>query len=357
MIEVRECEKINWKAIEEQVEQGYIRANKHPKFDLTIYNYTNKAQYDWHWTPETRLCRGLIVDSNRNIIARPFQKFFSVDQLNQMGESLPSEPFEVFDKVDGSLGILYWWDDNPYIATRGGFDNDQSIFATNLLRQRYKDSIHRLNKNLTYLFEIVYPENRIVVDYHGLRDIFLLGAVETSTGKDISLSNLDTLDFRVTESIQVSDKANPLNVISLIEKNKEGVVIRYQSGFRVKIKTDEYKRLHKLLTGVNAHYIWDILRNGESLSPVIDSVPDEYHQWVTDTVKEFEVDRAVIMAQCLIDFYDKPETESRKELADYFKKCKYPAILFNLLDKKDYDKILWKLIEPKNSNVFRLEEF
>lgn len=348
---------INWKAIDEQVQQGYIRTNKHPKFNLTIYNYTAKAQYDWHWTPETRLCRGLIVDSNRDIIARPFQKFFSVDQLNQMGESLPNEPFEVFDKVDGSLGILYWWDDKPYIATRGGFDNDQSIFATNLLRQKYKDSIYSLNKNLTYLFEIVYPENRIVVDYHGLRDIFLLGAVETDTGKDISLSDLDTLDFRVTESIQVNNTTNPLSVISLIEKNKEGVVIRYKSGFRVKVKTDEYKRLHKLLTGINARHIWESLRNDESLDSIIDSVPDEFYKWVTDTVNKFGVDRDAIMAQCLTDFQNKPETESRRELADYFKKCKYPAILFNLLDQKDSDKILWKLIEPKNSSVFRLEEF
>lgn len=348
---------INWKAIEEQVEQGYIRANKHPKFDLTIYNYTNKAQYDWHWTLETRLCRGLIIDSNRNIIARPFEKFFSLDQLTQMGQELPNEPFEVFDKIDGSLGILYWYKNEPYIATRGSFDSEQAIFATNLLGQKYKDLIPELDKEITYLFEIVYPENRIVVDYNGLKDIFLLGGVETKTGKDISLSELDTLNFRTADPIELVNKNNPLSVISLIESNKEGVVIRYKSGFRVKIKTEEYKRLHKLLTGVNARHIWELLRDGQTLDSFLDKVPDEYYSWVNETVHKLEVDRAMVMARCFIDFADRPNTESRKELADYFRKCKYPAILFNLLDKKSSDKIIWKLVEPKNSSVFKLEKF
>ncbi len=339
---------INWKAIEEQVEQGYIRANKHPEFDLTIYNYTNKAQYDWHWTPETRLCRGLIVDSNRDIIARPFEKFFSLDQLTQMGVSLPNEPFEVFDKVDGSLGILYWYKNEPYIATRGSFDSEQAIFATNLLRRQYKDLIPELHRGITYLFEIVYPENRVVVNYNGLRDIFLLGGVETKTGKDISLSELDTLNFRTADPIEPVNKNNPLSVISLIESNKEGVVIRYKSGFRVKVKTEEYKRLHKLLTGVNARHIWELLRNGQTLDSLLDKVPDEYYNWVNETVSKLEVDRAMVMARCFIDFTDRPNTESRKELADYFRKCKYPAILFNLLDKKPSDKIIWKLVEPVN---------
>lgn len=348
---------INWNAIEEQVEQGYIKAAKHPEFDLTIYNYTNKAQYDWHWTPETRLCRGLIVDSNKNIIARPFEKFFSIDQLTQMGQELPNEPFEIFDKVDGSLGILYWYNDEPFIATRGSFDSEQAIFATNLLREKYKDAIPYLYGCITYLFEIVYPENRIVVDYQGLKDIILIGGIETQTGKDISLSELNCPHFRAAFTYEGIDKNNPLSVISLIDKNKEGVVIRYESGFRVKVKTEEYKRLHKLLTGVNARHIWEILKNGNSLETLLDKVPDEYYNWVDSTAKEIQSNRASIMAQCFIDFTNRPKTESRKELADYFRTCKYTPILFNLLDCKPSDKIIWELVKPKNSNTFKLAEF
>jgi RNA ligase len=95
---------LNWDNVEEQVRGGYISKQRHPSAPLTIYNYTHKCQYDWKWTPEALTCRGLIVADSGEIVARPFPKFFSVEQLN--GQT-PAEPFEVYEKLDGSLGVLY----------------------------------------------------------------------------------------------------------------------------------------------------------------------------------------------------------------------------------------------------------
>jgi putative RNA ligase len=36
---------------------------------------------------------------------------------------------------------------------------------------------------MTVLVEIVYPANRIVLDYGGLDDLILLGAVDIATGR------------------------------------------------------------------------------------------------------------------------------------------------------------------------------
>ncbi len=76
---------------------------------------------------------------------------------------LKSSNFDVYEKMDGSLGILYWIDDKPFLATRGAFESEQAIKGTELLRKH--QNLNKLNRNYTYLFEIIYPSNRIVVDY------------------------------------------------------------------------------------------------------------------------------------------------------------------------------------------------
>ena len=96
-------------------------------------------------------------------------------------EHLPNEPFEVYEKLDGSLGILYWLGDEPYIATRGSFESPQAQIATELLRAY---DLSGLDRRRTYLFEIIYPENRIVVNYDDRRELVLLAIIDTATGRE-----------------------------------------------------------------------------------------------------------------------------------------------------------------------------
>ncbi|MCU0391918.1 MAG: hypothetical protein MUE81_12430 [Thermoflexibacter sp.] len=55
------------------IDEGYIYAQQHPDSELTIYNYSPKAQYERVWNEWTLLCRGLIMDRDYQIIARPFR--------------------------------------------------------------------------------------------------------------------------------------------------------------------------------------------------------------------------------------------------------------------------------------------
>jgi hypothetical protein len=159
--------------LQQMVDEGYISVRQHPTAPLYIYNYTAKAQYEGVWNHATLTCRGIITDSAGTILGRPFAKFFNLEQLEQ----LPNEPFEVYEKLDGSLGILYWLGDEPYIATRGSFESPQAQVATQLLRTY---DLSALDRRLTYLFEIIYPENRIVVNYGARRELerFSLGCIQ-----------------------------------------------------------------------------------------------------------------------------------------------------------------------------------
>src|SRR6185369_15422771 len=112
--------------------------------------------------------------------ARPFAKFFNHGQPGAPGIDL-TEPVAVSDKADGSLGILYPDGAGWAVATRGSFASDQARHATALLATRYPDFTPP--PGLTVLFEIIYPANRIVLDYQGLDDLVLLGAVDIATGR------------------------------------------------------------------------------------------------------------------------------------------------------------------------------
>ncbi len=232
------------------------------------------------WNEVTILCSGLILDENYTIVARPFTKFFYYGKVQD--QQIPSLPFEVYDKMDGSLGILYWWNDRPYIATRGSFMNQQAIKANELLYDKYPKSIDKLDKTKTYLFEIIYPENRIVIDYGYKEELILLAKVDIATVVETPLIDIG---FPVVKRY---DGLNDLQIIRQLQiKNKEGFIIRFDNGFRIKIKFAEYVRLHRIITQVSSKTIWEHLRDNQSIDELLDKVPDKFYNWVRTTIDEF----------------------------------------------------------------------
>ena len=179
--------------VRQLIDEGYISVKQHPEYPLFIYNYTPQCQFDWHWTPETITCRGLILDEHDNVVARPFPKFFTPEQYKTLRnhvhhlyglryKELYRGGFTTTEKVDGSMGTLYLWDGKVHVASRGSFMSPQAVHATELIQQ-FKD--HDFRPDTTYIFEIVYPENRIVVDYGDLDQLFLLTCLDNDTGEDV----------------------------------------------------------------------------------------------------------------------------------------------------------------------------
>ena len=326
--------------IDEYVNKGLISKQKHPTEELYIYNYTNEVQYSKFWDEVTLNARGLILDGGGNVVAKPFPKFFNMEELKE----IPNLPFEVYDKMDGSLGILYWIGDIPYIATRGSFISEQAIHASKLLQLKYKHIFPKLNKNHTYLFEIIYPENRIVVDYGDLDDLILL-AILRKDGSEY----LEDVGFPIVKKYDGISDFKILKNLNL--KNKEGFVIRFSSGLRMKIKFEEYIRLHRIMTGVSNIDIWEYLKDGIPMRDILDRVPDEFYDWVKKIQEDLICKYEEIKEICKKDY---KELNTKKETALYFQTCKYPAILFGMLNGKDISKIIWKLVRPKYSKPFSL---
>lgn len=349
---------MNITALQQLIADDYIKVQKHPTAPFYIYNYTPKTQYDRVWNELTLACRGLILDENYNIVARPFGKFFNLGEMEN--QVIPNEPFEVFEKLDGSLGILYWHEDKPFIASRGSFSSEQALVATNMLHTQYAHVIPQLDSTKTYLFEIIYPENRIVVDYGAERKLVLLAVIDNQTGIDIietqylRMENVETQDVRSADaaSLRASgfdivkryDGLNDLQLLkTLEEENKEGFVVRFQSGYRLKVKFEEYQRIHRIVTGVSNVSIWEYLKTGQDLAPILEKVPDEFYDWVKETHAQLLAQFAEIEAICKADFQ---VLETRKDTALYFQTCRYPAVLFKMFDQKPYDEVIWKQLRP-----------
>jgi len=320
----------------------YIKCQKHPTADLYIYNYTDIAQYERIWNKATLACRGLILDGNDNIVALPLPKFFNLGEVEN--QRIPDEPFEVYEKMDGSLGISYVFDGQIHIATRGSFISEQSIKATEMLHSKYKEVLSKMKPEITYLFEIIYPENRIVVDYGQDEKLVLLAMIDMNTGKDVPLADIGFPIVKKYDGIQDLQVLKSLN-----ENNKEGFVIKYEDGYRLKVKFEDYVRLHRILTGVSYRSIWESLKDNEPIEELLEQIPDEFYKWIEE--KEAELKRSYKEVE-EVAISEMKAFDTRKDAAAYILTCQYPKVMFNILDDKDYSDTIWKIIKPENEKPF-----
>jgi RNA ligase len=344
-------------AFREREAQGLITARTHPTEDLIIWNYTPQCQYAGAWDEVTLQARGLITKSDGTVVARAFQKFFNYEQ--HQGD-LPLEPFKVTEKLDGSLGILFFINDTPYIATRGSFTSDQALRATRILHERYKDFFPHLRatSQYTYLFEIIFPANRVVVDYGDMEDLVLLAMIRTDTGEEYDIHDpavIDLWPFPVTKYYDgIADIAE---LRKREEANREGFVIRFESGLRIKMKMAEYIRLHRILTQVNARVIWERLRDKQAFDDLLERVPDEFYAWIADVRNGLLAQYKAVEDESKALYERVKDLPTRKEQAAIvLRQREISAVVFHMLDGKDYQDIIWKQLRPEAQRPFREDE-
>ena len=276
--------KIDIESFREQEKLGLITCRKHPEFDLVIWNYTNHCQFERAWNDVTMQARGLITKPDGTIIARPFRKFKNIEEHQG---PIPLEPFKVTEKLDGSLAIMYFIDNKPYIATRGSFISEQAIKGTEILYDKYSKFIPFFVKHYTYLFEIIFKANRIVVNYGDMEDLVLLTIINTETGDEYDIHNPTLINMWPFPVAKYYDGIKDINELKKLEEpNKEGFVICFESGLRLKAKFSDYVRIHRIVFGTNARTVWEYLKEGRPLSALLNCVPDDFTAWVKSVSKD-----------------------------------------------------------------------
>jgi RNA ligase len=376
---------LSFDLLQQMLAEGYIRQQIHPVYpELMILNYTQNAQFERVWNDATNICRGLIVvlphrqnelTEDSRVLARPFAKFFNLNTEfipQTMEVNLPADIPLVTEKLDGSMGVCFWYDGKPWIATRGSFDSEQARWATEWIRIKLASDWMRSTSfrtefiHLTPVFEIIYKENRIVVDYK-FEELQLIGVINIATGLELPRHELEVFAQKLGVTPVKKFNKSLAECAGENNPNEEGYVLTYANGLKVKIKFEEYLRLHRILTGLNPRAIWEMLaaKQDKSVDTILadPTMPVAFKEWFGGWVNQLRSKYADIERQVQLVFEQRPKADAdlepqynRKKAALYF--LKHPdvkSVLFAMLDEKDYSEIIWGQIQPKGNETFKPE--
>lgn len=285
-------------------------------------------------------CRGIIFNGKKEVVCKPFDKFCNYNEIN--ADEIDWESARVEEKIDGSLIKLYFVENVWKFATNGKIEakdailNEKETFQ-DLIEEaiNYKDiPFSKLKTDRTYMFELVSPKNRIVVEYPQTK-LFHIGTrklngeeVEEDIGIDKpsvfhNIKDLESL-IKITESTE--------------NDNWEGFVVVDKNYHRVKVKTPHYIILHRTLNNkkLTIIKILESIFNGSE--EVLYKLP--YTRLELLNVKRklaeitYEIEKEMQDARA---YYEELDFD-RKATALVLKKWKYPDAAFKAIDS-DIDSI------------------
>ena len=252
----------------------------------------------------------------------------------------------IMEKVDGSMITLWRYNDQFHMSTKGAFDTIQAIKAQEIfLTHPNTDTIP---DDLTLIFEVVYPDNRIVIGYEKA-ELVLLAARNRLTGEYLDYYELvdlaDRCKFRQPNVYNFGNIADIITFCGAIDTiNLEGFVIEYSDGTRWKVKTDWYVDIHRVISKLSFKHIVDIVKD-DRVNDVYKIVPDEL-------LVEFEAN--VALCKMLVDeitrkaldvFNSVPKGATRKEQALIIMQTPdVSSLVFALLDGKDIRDAIYKRV-------------
>lgn len=356
---------------DEAVKTGEIIATKSREFpELTVYNYSQDSHYAQNWNDVTNSCRGLIVNTETGeIVARPFAKFFNNGDPNPYNQFPRTGRIDVMDKKDGSMGTLYAKPDGTMgLSTRGTMNSEQAQHATRIYNERYHGGWEP-NDNHTYVYEIIYPNNRVVINYGDTDDIVLLGAIDKTTGKSIEWEEIEKAGWNgpTVERYSYDSFEDVVNDASIGGENREGFVVHFlDHDKRVKLKFDEYLALHRNMFTMSPKRVWETLKDGRDVSSWAATVPDEFHDDINKEAARMQ-DKYEDYKNEANKVYDEvmgkvPKNANQGELIQIIRKhAETKHKYFNAGDMialvttkqkgmvDSWDKMFWKRLEPKGT--------
>lgn len=343
---------------------GYIKINKHEENDnIVILNYTEITTFEKRWNKYTSASRGLILDlteaKNNDkiyILAKPFEKFPNYGENLDYEKDIDFNDVDyVMEKMDGSLGISYFFNDEIRFATRGSFHSEQAVKATEMWREKYAkydDMNVYANCPVTFLVEIIYPSNRVVVDYKGKEELVMLG-VTALYGNVFQEWRYDGIEWEAQRlRMPIAPKYNltverMLELKETLSPNEEGFIVVFKNGKRLKIKGNEYLHVHRLLHGVSDKAKFNAWATGE-MQTYIMSLPEEFRPELEEFSDKLDrlKDSLYYLLQTLFELIKMQKSE-KKEF----------ALMVNEVVEKEYRKFMFEAYKKGSIPVEMIREY
>ena len=334
--------------LSEEVKNGYVTIHENPDKKIFNYTYSRLTEQENHWNEITLRTRGLILDSNGRIIFNCPRKFFNFQQNNFANDTYErlKDDFKIYEKLDGSA--IWVVNDSEYgfiVSSKSSFTSEHATWAKEIIEQKFKEKDLIFKEGICYCFELIHPENRIVVDYGEEKTLKLWG-LKTQSGETIELEDnrIDTSYFETPKFLGTNnDKTAIDNYIN--QKNVEGVVLKGIGDDRIKIKSQTYLELHRIKTDCTPNRILELLMSGKRVSDY--DFPDEFLKEVQSYediyLKKYQqIYNQIESAEKILHNLSDKEIGLAK--IDGFLK----SGIFNLRKNKDISNLIWRKVKEEN---------
>lgn len=329
----------DYKQLQELVRLNYIHKSKHPIYDIFIYNYNPKTQFEGYWTPLTRMSRGLVLDQSGNIIIKCPPKFFNRGEelaakinLNNARITEKLDGYYISIKLDSDYGII--------ISSRGSFQNKYVEAVKNFLTD---EIILKMIPNYTYFCELLqnFPgDENIILTQHPTPKL-VCWAIKDKDFNEIIPD--EECPFPIAKELSLGEAKQYL------KQKVEGIVAQDLTSFeRVKIKTDYFIEHHRLIADCTEKRVWEILSQGLKLEDF--DIPDELmpkmKQWADDLTYNHH-----LIAYTVANEAGKREILTDKNLAlDDSLSPEMKSFIFTLRKKgiTALDQQVWQKLKPRN---------
>lgn len=328
-------DKITKYYIQEYEKKGWVKKKRHKTLPLTIYNYTREVMYRQLRDGNIHRVRALVLDDDYNVVARWMERPFNMWYY----ESLPDREYYCYEKYDGSLVLLFTYEWEKIVCTKGSFYSEQSKVAREILW----DDIPDIEDDSTYLFEVIYPENKIVVDYWKEKTLKFLGIVDNAWGY-MTPAQTEFMGFDYPQP-------DVYTLDELIEyqqqpyENDEGFIVRGWQLF-FKVKKNAYVDIHKTVSWLSTWHIWKMLKDWEEIN--LEQFPDETYTFIENTIKQLRNKYKYHSSMADGLYKEVKVLPSRKEQALAVKDSKYSWYIFAKLDGKPIEEHVRNMCEPED---------
>jgi len=352
-----------WNALQPHIEKGELIVNegKGDREGLKLVTYSKTYQYEHNsvpWDPLVQHCRGIIFDATDDykIVALPFSKFFNYGEGGIHYPSAGGILNRIYTKMDGSLGICFYWHDKWHLTTRGSLNSDIGIVGQQLLDDvlSYEVGVS-LDPQRTYLFEILAPICQIVVKYNK-SELVALGSRDNRSGECLYGRNSigDWPQYAGEYFFNIKEE-----MVAWLNNTKgtefEGFVVHFSDGSIFKFKSEDYMRLHRIIAQFTFKRVLEAVQKDEQ-EEIRKALPEElipefdrYCWMIEDKVDNIiaKVDKAVSNAP----------KETRKEFAlylqQYHKGTDVIKFAFKLLDfEMSIDKLGEHILQSLSKDDF-----
>ena len=355
----------NW---QELIEEKNIKFST--EGPLAIFNYKQDCNFS---DPIVQEARGIIINlDSLEVVCWPFRKFGNWNE--SYADPIDWNTARVQEKLDGSI-IKLWFDklrDEWRFSTNSTIDASLAN-ADSLTGESFYDLIKKadnykaipfdkLDKDNTYIFEIVSPQNRIVIEYPSCR-LYHIGTRTNISGRErlVDIGIVKPAEYPLHSLKECVDAAILLNrgengsvdiseqIPSVVEK--EGFVVVDIHFNRIKIKSPDYLAIHHVIENGNLskEKVLTLLREDEiNVDDFCREYPEyavyiRYYQYKLAEL-EYEVTAFV---RLVLNMYEEYSHE-RKALALVIKDHKYSGFGFMAIDTgKSAHELIKELEMPK----------